>query len=336
MRTDPFSLAGSAGRAANLAGVTPAASRMLPCALLAALILAAPAAASPPPPSAAALARATERLLEKPGFSASPRQVLRDAVRAAGESLFPDDLYITLYGAPQLPNTELGTKSSKGAAREIVKLASKYERESDDDAVPGFDLIGVVANSTPGPDRKYRTRQPDELIASYLERIRDAGGRLMLDIQPGRSSAAKEVGALEDWFAEPDVDAAIDPEWNVGHRGVPGQTTGSISANEINAASRKLDDLVDEGDLPPKVLVVHQFTKKMVRNRNRIKQRDEVQVVLNFDGIGAPDAKVAGYEALASRRLFNGFSIFLRLDTRVMDPAEVLGIAPAVRFLLYQ
>jgi hypothetical protein len=306
------------------------------CALLAMALPAAPAAASAPPPSAAAFSRATERLLERPGFAADPASVRRSAVRAAGEALFPDDLYVTLYGAPQLSNTELGTKSSKGAAREVVRLASKYERESGDVSVPGFDLIGVVANSTPGPDRKYRTRQPDELIASYLERIRDAGGRLMLDIQPGRSSAAKEVDALEEWFAEPDVDAAIDPEWNVGSRGVPGRTTGSITATEINAASRKLDRLVDEGDLPPKVLVVHQFTKKMIRNRNRIKQREEVQVVLNFDGIGSPDAKEAGYEALASRRLFNGFSIFLRLDTKVMSPTEVLAIVPAVRFLLYQ
>ena len=316
--------------------MTSAGSRKLCCALLGAVLLAAPAGASASPPSAAGFERATERLLERPGFGADPASVRSAAVRAAGEALFPDDIYVTLYGAPQLSNTELGTKSSKGAAREVVRLASRYEREGDDDAVPGFDLIGVVANSTPGPDRKYRTRQPDELIASYLERIRDAGGRLMLDIQPGRSTAAKEVDALEEWFAEPDVDAAIDPEWNVGPRGVPGQTTGSIDAREINAVSRKLDKLVDEGDLPPKVLVVHQFTKKMIRNRKRIKQREEVQVVLNFDGIGSPDAKVAGYEALASRRLFNGFSIFLRLDTKVMSPAEVLGIVPAVRFLLYQ
>ena len=34
--------------------------------------------------------------------------------------------------------------------------------------MPGFDLIGVVANSTPGPDRNYRTRQPDEIIDTYL------------------------------------------------------------------------------------------------------------------------------------------------------------------------
>ena len=311
----------------------PSAGPRAICCALFAVLLVAPGAAAAAPPSHGDLRRATDRLLERAAFD-GPAE--RAAPADPAEVSFPDDLYVTLYGAPQLTNTELGTKSVKGAARGAVKLAGKYARESGDDAVPGLDLIGVVANSTPGPDRKYRTRQPDELIGSYLDRIRAAGGRLMLDIQPGRSSAAKEVGALEDWFAEPDVDAAIDPEWNVGPDGVPGRTTGSIDAREINAASRRLDALVDEHDLPPKVLVVHQFTKKMIRNRDRIRQRDEVQVVLNFDGIGSPDAKEAGYEALASRRLFNGFSVFLRLDTKVMSPAEVLGIVPAVRFLLYQ
>ena len=57
---------------------------------------------------------------------------------------------------------------------------------------------------------------------------------------------------------------------------------------------------------------------------------------LNFDGIGSPGPKEAGYAALATRGLFNGFSIFLSLDTKVMSPGEVLDLAPAVSFLLYQ
>lgn len=346
MRIGAFSLAGLAGRVANLPEVFQATSRSARagvlarcCGLLAVLaaFLPAVATAEADPPSAAAFERATGRVLERAAFATAPGDVLRAPEPEAPEGVvFPDDLYVTLYGAPQLVNTELGVRTPREAGREAARLAGAYEREGASDAVPGFDLIGVVANSTPGPDRKYRTRQPDELIATYLQQAREAGGRLMLDIQPGRSSAVREIGALEEWFAEPDVDAGIDPEWNVGRKGVPGETTGRISAGEINTASRLLARIIRREDLPPKVLIVHQFTKQMIRSRGAIRQRDEVQVALNFDGIGSPAAKEAGYELLATRGLFNGFSIFLRLDTTVMRPASILGLLPAVNFLLYQ
>ena len=111
--------------------------------------------------------------------------------------------------------------------------------------IPGFDLIAVVANSTPGPDGKYRTRQPDKLIRSYLRAARSIGGRLVLDIQPGRAKVSDEIDALEKWIDEPDVDVSIDPEWKVGPRGVPGRTAGKIKAKEINAVSRRLQRIVD-------------------------------------------------------------------------------------------
>ena len=288
------------------------------------------------PPSAAEFERATQRLLDRQSFAAPAAVERGPGTKALDDPVFPRNLFVTLYGAPQLVNTELGTLSPRRAGRSVAKLAGRYERKGGGPALPGFDLIGVVANSTAGPDRKYRTRQPPEIIDTYLRQVREIGGRLMLDIQPGRSTAVREVGALEEWIAEPDVDVGIDPEWNVGPRGVPGQTTGAITANEINAASRRIDGIVEREGLPPKVLIVHQFTKQMIKQRRSIRQREGVQVVLNFDGIGSPAAKEAGYAALATRGLFNGFSIFLRLDTKVMSPEAILGLAPAVNFLLYQ
>ena len=74
-------------------------------------------------------------------------------------------------------------------------------------------------------------RQPDKLIRSYLHAIRSVNGRLVLDIQPGRADVSDEIEALEKWIDEPDVDVSIDPEWDVGRRGVPGQTAGKIRAS---------------------------------------------------------------------------------------------------------
>lgn len=327
--------------AANLIGVVAGCHQGLRAAVLAcalALGLSGPAtAAGPAPPTAAEFERSTDRLLGEPAFDGgTPRRGTGGVGTTSGGLLFPESIYVTLYGAPQLTATVVGKSSPRAAAKKALEQARAYERRSDRDVVPGIDLIGVVANATAGPDGKYRTRQPDTVISTYLEETRAIEGRLMLDIQPGRSSVLTEIVALKKWIAEPDVDVGIDPEWNVGPRGVPGKDAGSITADEINRASLRLNTIVENENLPPKVLLVHQFTQPMIKNREEIKQRDDVQVLLNFDGIGSRKAKVAGYQALATEGLFNGFSIFLSLDSRIIQPAFVLGLLPTVDFLLYQ
>jgi hypothetical protein len=314
---------------------------LLLAAAVAAIALAAPAPAATrsDPPTAAAFERATRALLH----GDAPRHPARGGGigigspgSAVGRDLFPDRRLLNLYGAPQLTGTILGKLGPRAAARKAVEQARPYTRIGDRPVVPGLDLIAVVANSTPGADGLYRTRQPDRLVRAYLRAARSVGGRLTLDIQPGRARVSDEVRALERWIAKPDVDVAIDPEWEVGRRGVPGQTVGRIKAREINRISRRIQAIVDEHDLPPKALVVHQFRRGSVRGRRQLRQRRDIAVTLNFDGIGSPAAKRAGYTALSSPKAFNGFSVFYSLDSRVMSPRSILGLDPAVDFLLYQ
>ncbi|MFN8112096.1 MAG: hypothetical protein U0R51_02740 [Solirubrobacterales bacterium] len=317
-------------------------SMLLGAAIAAALLLlpgAAGASSRPAPPSAAAFERATRELIRSGELDRAPAVSRSGGLGAGGGaagSLFPRKRLLTLYGAPQLTGTILGKLSPAAAARKAVKQARPYARKGDRRVIPGFDLIAVVANSTPGPDGKYRTRQPDKLIRAYLREARAIGGRLVLDIQPGRAKVSDEIDALSKWIDEPDVDVSIDPEWEVGPRGVPGRTQGSIKAKEINRVSRRLQRIVDVGDLPPKALVIHQFHDGSVRKPRDVVQRDGVDVTLNFDGIGSPAAKVAGYQSLSRRGLFNGFSIFYSLDTKVMSPRSVLALDPEADFLLFQ
>ncbi|HET6831528.1 MAG TPA: hypothetical protein VFH44_09295 [Solirubrobacterales bacterium] len=309
---------------------------------VAALALAAPVSATPrpDPPTAAAFEQATQALLRG-------GELNRAAMRgggigtgspgsSAGRDLFANRRLLNLYGAPQLSATILGRLGPAAAARKAARQARPYARIGDRPVIPGLDLIAVVANSTPGSDGLYRTRQPVRLIRAYLRAARSVGGRLTLDIQPGRARVSDEVRALERWIAKPNVDVAIDPEWEVGRRGVPGRTVGKIRAREINRVSRRIQAIVDAEELPPKALVVHQFRRGSVRGRRQIRQRRDVAVTLNFDGIGSPAAKRAGYLALRSPKAFDGFSIFYSLDTRVMSPRSVLGLEPAPDFLLFQ
>jgi hypothetical protein len=159
---------------------------------------------------------------------------------------------------------------------------------------------------------------------------------MMLDIQPGRSTFIAETEGLTEWLVQPDVDLALDPEWNVGPRGIPGQTPGNVGAQQVNAVIRALAAIVRENGLPPKLLVVHQFRSGMIRGKNRIRPRPGVQVLFNFDGIGSPSAKAAGYAALASPTLFDGFSLFYQRDTPLMKPGAVLALEPEPDLLLYQ
>ncbi len=308
--------------------------------VLALFALPAPATAAerPGPPSTAAFERATREVLRS-GDLAPPVTARSGGIGTGSSSrgsLFPKRRLLTLYGAPQLTGTILGKLSPAAAARRTLKQARPYARIGDRRVIPGFDFIAVVANSTPGPDRKYRTRQPAKLIRTYLRAVRTIEGRLVLDIQPGRAKVGDEVDALERWTSEPDVDVSIDPEWEVGRRGVPGQTEGSIRSKEINSVSRRLQEIIDENDLPPKALVIHQFRTGSVRGRKDIRQRKDVNVTLSFDGIGSPAAKEAGYRALSSPAAFSGFSIFYSLDTKIMSPRSVLGLDPPPDFLLFQ
>jgi hypothetical protein len=143
--------------------------------------------------------------------------------------------------------------------------------------------------------------------------------------------------ALREWIAEPDVDVAIDPEWNVGRHGVPGKTEGSIGAKEVNRLSRRLAGIVADEDLPPKALIIHQFKTTSVRHKAALRQRRGVAVTLNFDGIGSAKAKKAGYAALSRPGIFNGFSLFYDLDGRpIMSPRKVLRLRPPADYVMYQ
>jgi hypothetical protein len=291
------------------------------------------------PPTTAELRRATDRFLERVDV-ASPQAVTRRGEARqgpfAGDSLFPENRIVAFYGAPQLPATIVGRKTPSAAASKLVSQAAEYGGVKRRPVIAAFDLIAVIATSSRGPDRKYRFRQDPFVISTYLEQARAIGARLMLDIQPGRAKVVAEVRALEPWLVQPDVDLSIDPEWNVGRKGVPGRTQGSIRARKLNRVSAELQEIVDANALPPKALVVHQFRKRSVRKRRRVVERPDVDVTLNFDGIGKPPAKKAGYAQLASRKLFNGFSLFYRLDRRLMKPRAVLRLDPEPEFVLYQ
>lgn len=332
-------VAGSGTRAASrrplaICGVT----------LAAALAIAPAASAAADPPTAAQVERRTEAFLaEQAGTpqlygtgglgTEAPGNETR---RGDDEALFPGNLAVALYGAPQLGATAIGKRSPSGGARKLRKQANAYTKLTDRPIARSINLIGVIATATAGSDRKYRARQDAAVIRSYLKAARSVKARLTLDIQPARSPVLSELRALRKWIELPDVDVGIDAEWNLGKKGVPGRDEGRISHRELNRASRWVEDLVEKQGLPAKAVIVHQFRQGSIAGRKRVKQRDGAQVVLNFDGIGGRSAKKAGYANLAAPRLLDGFSLFYDRDVKLLKPRAVLRLDPKVDYVMYQ
>lgn len=273
--------------------------------------------------------------------SAGQRGEAETELPRGGTKLFPDYRVVGYYGAPQSPQLgALGIGSPASAARRLARQARPYARLDDSKRVlPAFELIGVIALAQPGPDGNYRSRQPRAVIERYLRVARKNRMLLLLDIQPGRSTFIEEARYLRRYLREPNVGLALDPEWNMGPGGVPGERIGSVQAGMVNEVSRLMARVSRRRGLPQKLLVIHQFTEDMVRGEGRLKARRNVAVVLNADGFGAPAAKRSKYRELAPSRssaLEPGFKLFYEEDTDLMSPREVLGLKPPPRFVVYE
>jgi hypothetical protein len=257
-----------------------------------------------------------------------------------GVSVMPQNRVVGFYGAPQADSLgELGIGSPASAAKRLRRQVKPYARRSPKPILPVFELLGTIALSHPGADGKYRARQPDSIIRRYAKVARRNEFLLMLDIQPGRSRFMQEVRHLKRWLRKPFVSVALDPEWNMGRNGVPGQGIGSVSSRMVNRVTGYLGELAREHDLPQKLVVVHQFTDSMIRHKGRLKVRKQVDLVLNADGFGTPDAKRSKYEQLSpppGSGLFAGFKLFYEEDTNLMSPKQVMRLRPRPDFVVYE
>ena len=255
-----------------------------------------------------------------------------------GRRIFPDSRLVAFYGAPQ--NRALGILGigrPRDAARKLRRQMRPYRRGRLP-VRPAFELLAAIALAGPGADGKYRGRQSPKVIGRYLRAARRAGAILILDIQPGRSDFLTEAKRLRRWLREPDVSLALDPEWNMGPRGVPGTRIGSVDAVMVNRVGAFLDRIVHRGDLPQKLLLVHKFTDSMVRRQPRLRQRRRVALTFSVDGVGGSQIKIDKYRHFTRRRdgIWDAFKLFYEEDTDLISPRRVLGLRPPPRLVIYE
>lgn len=265
-----------------------------------------------------------------PGFGRPP---------ARGESILGRERVVADYGAPGSGALGiLGRGTPEQAARAVMTRAAGYEHYGEP-VLPAMELIATVARRAPGPNHSYSAPIPLPQVRSYLDVAHEHHMLLILDLQPGRASFASQARALAPVLLDPSVGLALDPEWQVGPGGRPGNgLIGHSSAAGINATTAWLSQLVRAHHLPDKLVVVHEFTSSMLPDRQRISQHPGVEMVLHADGFGHPSTKIHVLRSLhfPSPPFGVGFKLFLTQDSRLMSPREVMQLRPRPDVVTYQ
>jgi hypothetical protein len=260
-------------------------------------------------------------------------------------SILPGKRIVAFYGNPlskrmgilgELPPDDMLAKLD-------AEVAAWQKADPSTPVQPALHLIAVVAQGSAGRDGKYRLRMSDSLVERVAGWAARRNALLFLDVQVGKSTLREELPRLVPFLERPNVHLAIDPEFSMKSGHNPGTRIGTFDAADVNYASTLLADLVSEKKLPPKVLVVHRFTRPMLTNYKNIKLDSRVQVVVDMDGWGPKWMKEDSYEAyVASQPVqFTGFKLFYKNDRKkkgseMMTPAEVLALYPQPLYIQYQ
>lgn len=260
-------------------------------------------------------------------------------------AILPMNRIVAYYG--NFYSTRMGILGEFDEDTVIAKLkqeVAKWEAaDPETPVVPAIDYIATTAQMHAQADGSYRLRMPDEHIQRAIDMARKIDGIAVLEMQAGLASLQGDIESFEEYLVQPDVHLAIDPEFHMKGGEAPGTVIGTVSAGDINRASAYLAQLVQEHDLPPKILVVHRFTQRMVTNYEQIETRPEVQIVIVMDGWGPPAKKINTYTHFVAPEpvQFTGFKIFYKNDLkppseRLLTPHDLLKLTPRPMYIQYQ
>ncbi len=261
-------------------------------------------------------------------------------------AILPFQRVVAFYG--NFYSKQMGILGELPEAEMLELLQTEVARWEQADSLapvlPAIHYIAVTAQQDPGRGNKYRQRMPREQIEKALTLAKKIDAIVMLDIQVGWSTLQEELPALDTFLSMPNVHLGIDPEFSMKTGVRPGKQVGTFDAEDINFAAQYLAGLVKQHQLPPKILVVHRFTKGMVTNYQDIKLLPDVQLVMHMDGWGGRAYKKATYRQVIYPEpvQFAGFKVFYKHDTRKvnakteMQPEEILELVPKPVYIQYQ
>jgi hypothetical protein len=262
-------------------------------------------------------------------------------------SLFPAKRIVAFYGNPLVK--KMGVLGEYPVDQMLAKLDTQvtaWEKADPSTPVqPALHLIAVVAQGAPGKDGMYRMRMDTSLIEKVYGWAQRKNALLFLDVQVGHSTMQQELPRLIPFLKRPNVHLGMDAEFSMHYAQegvVPSKKVGVFDAADVNYAAKTLQQIVTENHLPPKVLIVHRWTRRMITNASQIALDPRVQIVMDMDGWGPPWLKFDSYRdyEVVEPVQFTGFKIFFHHDMRkgdaLLTPAEVLRLRPRPLYIQYQ
>lgn len=234
-----------------------------------------------------------------------------------------------------------------GTHQQVTEIASVNGGKA---VMTGVELIYGLAVPCKG-SRDCLDYLDGNIVERYIKPAAQRGCVVVLDTQLGRSDPVAQVRRMieKGYLNYDNVHVAIDPEFHVYPGGdLPGTPVGTITAEQINEAQSLLDDLVKRAQLSTKkILIIHQFgdpavrdgVPNMISDKLNLKSFPNVELVIDMDGLGTPDAKVEKYNRITSSQIypfiqFRGIKVFYRsplekhghYDKPPMTMPEVFGI----------
>ena len=211
--------------------------------------------------------------------------------------LLPCSRIVAYYGNPS--SRQMGALGEFPRDEMLRRLQGEVRRWAQADpstpVIPALHLIAVVAQGAPGPSGHYRAQMRDQAVDSIYQMARSINAIMLIDVQVGTDDVRNIMPRFETFLKRPDVHFAVDPEFYMRGGIVPGRRIGTMYAADINWVTDQLARIVRENNLPPKVLVIHRFTRNMVPDAENIRLRPEVELVMDMDGWGAPWLKYDSY-----------------------------------------
>jgi hypothetical protein len=259
-------------------------------------------------------------------------------------ALLPNRRIVCYYGNPASRRMgALGEFPKAEMLRRLRRQVADWNAADPSRPVkPCLHLVATVAQADRGTSGHYRSIVRDSMVRMVHGWAREVDGIMFVDLQIGTDNLRNILPRFEWILRNPDVHLGLDPEFSMKTGARPGTRIGTMSAADINYASEFLANLVRRHNLPPKVLVVHRFTRAMVTGSRDIRLRPEVQVVMHMDGWGPPRLKRDSYEAFVVREpvQYAGIKIFYGNDTKggsqLMTPADVMKLEPKPVYVQYQ
>jgi hypothetical protein len=259
-------------------------------------------------------------------------------------SILPEKRIICYYGNPN--STRMGILGEFPKDEMLRRLREEVENwnraDPEHPAQPCLHMVAVVAQADAGTSGHYRSIMRDTTVKEVHSWAKEVGGIFFVDIQVGTDRLENILPRFEWILKEPDVHLAVDPEFMMKGGDKPGTRIGTMDAADINYATAELARIVRENNLPPKVLVLHRFTRYMLTNTEQIVLHPEVQIVIDMDGWGAPWLKRDSYRDYIVREpvQYTGFKLFYHNDTKkgdpLMQPADLLKLEPEPLYIQYQ